>query len=296
MLLSHLGRLRLPVSPPRGGDFIFLPLRRRGAALWLCCIPFLFFAAEAPAQSRRDASAPTPILVAQFDDQPADAAQSEEPAPAPKPTPRPPAKPKRESKPKSESKSKSESKPAGQAKKKSSKETPPPAAPPEPAAPAEPEGPPPPTPALAAPSEPQPVIHAGRAGVKACLDGIVRAANETIDTQHTAMSEWSQGAADSHVFESIVSLAYPNKVAPRAAVVLLGAPTRSQGCDTSFVQVFPTSRDCVAIQSDLLKDGKVIANLSGVPVTQSSTGRRQLLLPTPGNGCVIVVIGLNFGK
>jgi hypothetical protein len=145
-------------------------------------------------------------------------------------------------------------------------------------------------------AEPQPLAHAAQAGVKACLDGLVRAANATIDAPHTAMSNWYTGAADSHVFESIVSLAYTNKVAPRAAVVLLGSPTANHGCDTSYVQVFPTARPCNEIQGDLLKDGKVVANLSGLAVTVGGNGARQLLLPAPGNGCVIVVVGLTFGK
>lgn len=181
---------------------------------------------------------------------------------------------------------------AAQAKDKQPAPAPAPAssAPPAPVQPA------PPAPLPVAAAEPQPLAHAAQAGVKACLDGLVRAANATIDAPHTAMSNWYNGAADSHVFESIVSLTYPNKVAPRAAVVLLGSPTANHGCDTSYVQVFPTARACNEIQGDLLKDGTVVANLSGLAVTVGGNGSRQLLLPTPGNGCVIVVVGLTFGK
>jgi hypothetical protein len=164
------------------------------------------------------------------------------------------------------------------------------------AAPGPSTAPAPPTPPSAPAAEPQPVAHAAQAGVKACLDGLVRSANVTIDTTHTAMSQWFNGAADSHVFESIVSLAYPNRVAPRAVAVLFGAPTAAHNCDTSYVQVFPTARACNDIEGDLLKQGKVVANLSGVPVTVDAAGARQLLLPTPGNGCVVVAVGLTYGK
>ena len=140
------------------------------------------------------------------------------------------------------------------------------------------------------------MVHAARAGVKSCLDGIARAANGTIDTEHTAMSQWFTGAADSHMFQSIVSLAYPNRIAPRAAAILLAAPTPAQNCDTSTVQVFPTARPCNVVEADLLKDGKVIADLAGLPVTQSPNGARQILLPTAGNGCVMIVVTLMFGK
>jgi hypothetical protein len=99
-----------------------------------------------------------------------------------------------------------------------------------------------------------------------------------------------------HLFESIISLAYPNKIAPHAAAVLLAAPTQGQSCDTSTVQIFPTARPCNAVLADLLKTGKVIADLAGMPVSQTPNGARQLLMPTAGNGCVMIVVNLTFGK
>ena len=162
------------------------------------------------------------------------------------------------------------------------------AAPPQPA-------PPQPPPSTAA--EPQPLVHASQASIKSYLDGIARAANGTIDTQHAAVLQWFTGAADSHLFQSIISLAYPNKVAPHAAAVLLAAPTQGQSCDTSTVQIFPTARPCNAVLADLLKTGKVIADLAGMPVgPELPNGARQLLMPTAGNGCVMVVVNLTFGK
>ena len=178
---------------------------------------------------------------------------------------------------------------------KSAKENPPAAADTKSPASTAPPAAPAPTPSAA--GESQPLAHAAQAGVKACLDSLVRDANATIDAPHTAMSQWFNGAGDSHVFQSIVTLTYPNKVLPRAAVVLEGAPTAAHNCDASYVQIFPTARPCNDIQGDLLKGGKVIANMSGLPVTVNAAGARQLLLPGPGgNGCVVVVVGLTFGK
>jgi hypothetical protein len=163
-------------------------------------------------------------------------------------------------------------------------------------APATPPAEPTPKPPPSAAAEPQPVIHATNAGVKACLDGLVRASNATINTQHTAMSQWFTGAADSHIFQSIVSLAYPTKIVPHAAAILTAAPTASNGCDTSAVEVFPTARPCNDVLADLLKNGKVVADLAGLLVTQNAAGGRQLLMPSAGNGCVLVSVGLTFGK
>ncbi|WP_294540000.1 hypothetical protein [uncultured Rhodoblastus sp.] len=252
------------------------PWRRAPLAARLACVVLACFAAWSGTDAARGGS----ILLAQTGDRPpADAGQAEPPA----------------SRPASNAAGKTAPKPkpkAAQAKDKPPAPAPAPAssAPPAPIQPA------PPAPLPVGAAEPQPLAHAAQAGVKACLDGLVRAANATIDAPHTAMSNWYTGAADSHVFESIVSLTYPNKVAPRAAVVLLGSPTSNHGCDTSYIQVFPTARPCNEIQGDLLKEGKVAANLSGLAVTVGGNGARQLLLPAPGNGCVIVVVGLTFGK
>ena len=252
---------------------------RRG----LVCAAFFSVAAAAP--SGAVAATAGDLLFAQAEDQnqPAEAAP---PAAKPetKPAPKHPPKP--------------APKPQVAAPAKTTPQPPPAPAAAAPAvtpaaAPAQP-APPQPPPSTAA--EPQPLVHASQAGVKSCLDGIARAANGTIDTQHAAMSQWFTGAADSHLFESIISLAYPNKVAPHAATVLLAAPTQGQSCDTSTVQIFPTARPCNAVLADLLKTGKVIADLAGMPVSQTPNGARQLLMPTAGNGCVMIVVNLTFGK
>ena len=110
------------------------------------------------------------------------------------------------------------------------------------------------------------------------------------------MSEWFTGAADSHVFQSVVSLAYPNRIAPHATAIVLGAPTASHTCDTSAVEIIPTARACNEVLADLLKTEKVVADLSGLLVTQGAAGTRQMLMPTAGNGCVVIAVSLNYGK
>ena len=204
------------------------------------------------------------------------------------PTPEPKHEPKHERKP--------APKPKAAAATPAKTPSPEPSAPPAANAPATPPAEPTPKPPPSAAAEPQPVIHATNAGVKACLDGLVRASNATINTQHTAMSQWFTGAPDSHMFQSIVSLAYPTRVVPHAAAILTAAPTASNGCDTSAVEVFPTARPCNEVLADLLKNGKVVADLAGLLVTQNAAGGRQLLMPSAGNGCVLVAVGLTFGK
>jgi hypothetical protein len=295
------GRLRLEFCRADGEGFISSRLLRKGvrrATSGFVCAAFLcaafFCVAAAPPSSSVAAAASAP-LVAQAEDQnqPAEASPAAPPPgkPETKPAPKHPRKP--------------APKPQAAAPAKTAPPPPPPqaqpapaAAPPGPTAPAAPApaAPPPPKPPPSTAAEPQPLVHAAQAGVKSCLDGVARAANGTIDTRHAAMSNWFTGAADSHVFESIVSLAYPNAVSPRAVAILLAAPTQPQSCDTSTVQIFPTARPCNVVLADLLKEGKVIADLDGMPVSQSPNGARQILMPTAGNGCVMIVVALTFGK
>jgi hypothetical protein len=283
------GRLRLERCGADGEGVVSSRLLWEGvrrAAAGLTCAAFFCAAAAAPPSAV--AASAGDLLFAQAEDQnqPAEATPAAPPAATPetKPAPKHPPKP--------------APKPQAAAPAKTTPQPPPAPAAAAPGAtpataPAEP-APPKPPPSTAA--EPQPLVHASQAGLKSCLDGIARAANGTIDTQHAAMSQWFTGAADSHLFESIVSLAYPNKIAPHAAAVLLAAPTQGQSCDTSTVQIFPTARPCNAVLADLLKDGKVIADLAGMPVSQTPNGARQLLMPTAGNGCVMIVVNLTFGK
>jgi hypothetical protein len=286
------GRLRPELCRPDGEGLVSLRLIRQGVrrvARGLVCAAF-FCAAGAPPSSAVAATAGA-LLVAQAEDQnqPTEAPPAAPPAAKPetKPAPKHPRKP--------------APKPQAAAPANPAPQPPPAPAAGAPAAPAAtpaatPVEPAPPRPPPSTAAEPQPLVHASQAGVRSCLDGIARAANGTIDTQHAAMSQWFTGAADSHLFESIISLAYPNKVAPRAAAILLAAPTQGQSCDTSTVQIFPTARPCNAVLADLLKDGKVIADLAGMPVSQTPNGARQLLMPTAGNGCVMIVVNLMFGK
>jgi hypothetical protein len=281
------GRLRLELCGADGQGLVSSRLVRQGvrrAAAGLTCAAFFSVAAAAP--SGAVVATAGEFLFAQAEDQnqPAEAAP-----PAAKPETKPAAKhpPKPSPKPQAAAPAKTTQPPPAPAAGAPAAAVTPAAAPAQPA-------PPQPPPSTAA--EPQPLVHASQAGVKSCLDGIARAANGTIDTQHAAMSQWFTGAADSHLFESIISLAYPNKVAPHAATVLLAAPTQGQSCDTSTVQIFPTARPCNAVLADLLKTGKVIADLAGMPVSQTPNGARQLLMPTAGNGCVMIVVNLTFGK
>ena len=130
------------------------------------------------------------------------------------------------------------------------------------------------------------------AGVGLCLDAVSRAASMAVDGDHDAFSTWATNAADAHLFQSIALMRYPNQVAPRSASVLLVTPNAAGSCEGGTVQVVPSARPCAAIQAQLMQGGKSIATLTGLPLIENLAGIRQILLPAPGNGCVMISVGL----
>lgn len=138
----------------------------------------------------------------------------------------------------------------------------------------------------------QPVLHAQHAAITTCMDTIVGASAAVIDSGHTAISSWHTAAPNDHAFLSIVGLHYANKEVPNAAAVILAAPVGARQCDGATVQVVPVARPCSAVQAGLIKKGHTTAMLGALPVVETKTGYRDLLLPSAGGGCVVVSVGL----
>ncbi|MCE4226450.1 hypothetical protein HCU64_22130 [Methylobacterium sp. C25] len=151
------------------------------------------------------------------------------------------------------------------------------------------------TEATAAATISEPVRHAREAKLGRCVDTISKASSSTIDTAHAAVSTWSQKVPDEHMFQSIVALSYSNKVAPKAATVLVAAP-EGPGCEATTVQVYPTTRSCDDVEGDLKKAGRKVGDFGGVAMTQEQGTSRHLLLPAPGTGCVVVAVGLALNQ
>jgi hypothetical protein len=136
------------------------------------------------------------------------------------------------------------------------------------------------------------VIHAQNAKITTCMDNVLAQSGNVIDTSHTAISTWVTAAPNDNAFQSIVGLSYPNRGAPNAAAVIFAAPLGPGKCQGQSVQVYPVAQPCSAIQASLIKEGRTVGNLQAVPLVETKTGMRDLLLPTAGGGCVIVAIGL----
>jgi hypothetical protein len=138
----------------------------------------------------------------------------------------------------------------------------------------------------------QPVVHAQGARITTCMDTILNQSSSVIDSAHTAISTWVTSAPNDNAFQSIIGLSYPNKAAPNAAAVIFAAPVGPGRCEGQTVQIYPTAQPCSLVQANLIKEGHTIATLQALPVVETKTGGRDILLPSAGGGCVIVATGL----
>ena len=74
---------------------------------------------------------------------------------------------------------------------------------------------------------------------------------------------------------------------------VFSAPNAAGKCDGAGVQVIPTSVSCKDVQVRFLLKGKALSELAGIPLPQDQSSARFMLLPSAGNGCVIVEVN-NF--
>lgn len=146
---------------------------------------------------------------------------------------------------------------------------------------------------LSQPQNPEPVLHARNAGLGPCIGAVERGAAEAINAPHSAFSNWNPGAPAQHAFESIVIQNYQGTLAPRAASVLLATPS-ANGCDASTIQVFPSARPCADIEKDISKSARLLGKLAGLPLFGTEANEHRVLLPSAGNGCVIVAIRVQY--
>lgn len=146
---------------------------------------------------------------------------------------------------------------------------------------------------LSPPEKPEPVLHAKNAGLGPCTSAVERGSASAIDAPHSAFSNWNSSAPNLHAFQSIVIETYQSPVAPRAASVILASPSVN-GCDATSIQVFPSARPCIDVEKDILKSSAIIGKLAGLPLYRSSAGEHRILMPTAGNGCVIIGVSVQY--
>lgn len=133
--------------------------------------------------------------------------------------------------------------------------------------------------------------HVEQAGVTACKEvfpalGFVAASGSTFN----ATTSWSEKDANDHSIFSVVGMSFnSDQFRGSGASVVYSAPTPAKGgCEGSFVRVVPVGVDCNTFAGTLPKDSKLGPSLQGLPVITLPSGVQTILLPSAGNGCVIM--------
>ncbi len=138
---------------------------------------------------------------------------------------------------------------------------------------------------------PEPVEHARAANITTCLGMIANESTAVIDSNHAAISSYSESAANDNMFQSIVGLAYPDKKIKGAAAVIVAAPLPGARCAGATVQVLTFAAGCDRVQGVLLRQGRVIGRLQNAPVIEAANGFRNVLLSGGPGMCVVMSVG-----
>lgn len=142
----------------------------------------------------------------------------------------------------------------------------------------------------------QSVLHARTAKLTTCMDQVVTQSNSVIDRPHTAISSWSKSQPNENFFRSIIGLSYKNTAMPNGAAVLVAAPLPGGRCGGTTVQIYPTAQSCTSLQALLVQKkksgriGRTAAMLRDLPVVVTADGASNILMPTAGNGCAMIIV------
>jgi hypothetical protein len=133
--------------------------------------------------------------------------------------------------------------------------------------------------------------HVEKAGVTACRDvfpalGFAAAAGSTFN----ATTSWSDKDPASHSISSIVGMHFDTgQLKGSGASFVFSAPTPAKGgCEGTFVRVVPVAQDCSSFASTLPKESTLGPSLQGLPVITLPSGVQTVLIPSAGNGCVVL--------
>lgn len=102
------------------------------------------------------------------------------------------------------------------------------------------------------------------------------------------ISSWHKTAPDRRIVNVLVGQKFGNANVPFGVTGIFAAPTGNGACDGYSLQVIPSPLSCADLQKSILAHGKPLANLAGLPLLLDAGGSQVTLMPTAGNGCVIV--------
>lgn len=113
-------------------------------------------------------------------------------------------------------------------------------------------------------------------------------------TEYGSTSTWHAKQPDARLLSAMVGEKFasaPGVGELHGVSAVMAAPTPDGKCDGATVQIIPSPLSCQTLQTQVLVKGKQLSSLAGLPLLQDVNNQRMMLLPTAGNGCV--VIGFN---
>lgn len=147
------------------------------------------------------------------------------------------------------------------------------------------------TPAPPAQPEFQVVTQMKNAGIKTCVQTAQGLGGYTMGgvTEYAAATTWHVKEPDKRISIAMIAQKFGQSAqAPLGVSSVFSAPNADGKCDGAGVQVIPTALACAAVQGQILLKGKPVADLAGIPMLQDGNNSRIMLIPSAGNGCVIV--------
>lgn len=143
------------------------------------------------------------------------------------------------------------------------------------------------------------VVQLEKAGVKTCLPTITTMGNNTLPgvAGYARAANWQTKTPNDRLASVILGQSYPDtSPLPKAFAMLFGSPAGKSKCDGYSVQVIPTKDKCKDLQTKILIRGKKIGELSGIPFLNDVAGAQVMLLPSAGDGCVVIGVRIDYAE
>lgn len=143
------------------------------------------------------------------------------------------------------------------------------------------------------------VEQLSKAGVKGCLAGMSAMAKQTLGgvVSYGRAANWQTSAPNQRLASLILGQSYPQGAPlPKGLSIMLGAPAGPAKCDTYGVQVIPTKDKCADLQTKITVRGKKLGDISGIPFLNDVNKSQIMLLPSAGDGCVLVALRIVYSE
>lgn len=135
-------------------------------------------------------------------------------------------------------------------------------------------------------SETVPGDQARKNGFRTCQKTVENLAQFiTGNNKHASFSTWSKKSADTHIFNSQITVNYSDA---NVVSVLNVAPTKSGKCDSTYTTVGHFEKSCAALRETIFSDWKFSGELGSLVMLENKSGVINTVLLPSENGCTTI--------